>query len=113
MEEDILKISISPIIECHTLCDDQIPIRSSGSIDDDDEKSVHAKIGPVCLFIGNLKEGTTVEEVTEVVEPFGDLKKVDVKVGLCDKNYVIVKTSWQKTRSSWPIMRRVDHQMFA
>jgi len=54
-------------------------IGSNGSIDDDDEKSVHAKIGPVCLFIGNLKEGTTVEEVTEVVEPFGDLKKVDVK----------------------------------
>ena len=48
--------------------------------DENGEKSVHSRIGPVCLFIGNLKEGTTKEEVIEVVEPFGQIKKVDVKV---------------------------------
>jgi len=52
---------------------------SKAKSEENGEKSVHSRIGPVCLFIGNLKEGTTKEEVIEVVEPFGQIKKVDVK----------------------------------
>lgn len=37
-------------------------------------------IGPVRLFIGNLMDGTTEDEVREVVEPLGEIRKVDVKV---------------------------------
>lgn len=43
------------------------------------EKSVHSRIGPVCLFLGNLKEGTTAEEISEVVQPYGETKKIDIK----------------------------------
>jgi len=45
----------------------------------DDPNSVYSKIGPVRLFLGNLNEGTTEEEVLAVVEPLGEIKKIDVK----------------------------------
>ena len=48
----------------------------------DDPNSVYSKIGPVRLFLGNLNEGTTEEEVLSVVEPLGEIRKIDVKVGL-------------------------------
>lgn len=36
-------------------------------------------VGPVRLFVGNLTEETTHEDVREVCEPIGDVKKVDLK----------------------------------
>lgn len=48
-------------------------------VEEIDGKSVHAMIGPVRLFIGNLMDGTTEDEVREVVEPLGEIRKVDVK----------------------------------
>lgn len=51
----------------------------NGSIEEIDGKSVHGLIGPVRLFLGNLLDGTTEDEVREVVEPLGEVRKVDVK----------------------------------
>ena len=48
--------------------------------DHDDPDSIHSKIGPVRIFMGNLNEGTTEEEVLQVVEPLGEVKKIDLKV---------------------------------
>jgi len=39
----------------------------------------HAMIGPVRLFVGNLTEGTTKEDLREVAEEHGEIRKVEVK----------------------------------
>jgi len=46
---------------------------------EEDLSSVHSRIGPVRIFLGALNEGTTEEEVLKVVEPLGEIKKIDVK----------------------------------
>lgn len=48
-------------------------------VETDGERSAHAKIGPVRLFLGNLKDGTTEEEVKEAIESIGEVKRIDVK----------------------------------
>lgn len=52
---------------------------NAGRHTEEDLSAVHAKIGHVRLFLGGLNEGTTVEEVLSVVEPLGEIKKIDVK----------------------------------
>lgn len=44
-----------------------------------DANSGHSLIGPVRLFLGNLADGTSEEEVRETVEEIGEIRKIDVK----------------------------------
>jgi len=59
--------------------DSSVHASDGNGMDVDDAKSIHSKIGPVRLFLGNLNDGTTEEEVREAVEPLGEIKKIDVK----------------------------------
>jgi len=57
----------------------EIKSQETAARDHDDPDSIHSKIGPVRIFMGNLNEGTTEEEVLQVVEPLGEVKKIDLK----------------------------------
>ena len=57
-------------------------VKSISDTDVDGERSAHSKIGPVRLFIGNLEDGTTEEEVKAAIEPIGEVKRIDVKVSM-------------------------------
>ena len=62
---------------------------------EEDLSSVHSRIGPVRIFLGALNEGTTEEEVLKVVEPLGEIKKIDVKVRHHPLAIVILHASTQ------------------